>query len=66
MDQLKAWRKDRTLAHVVPFAVFMIFMLLYQFVGEAMLWEHDLRSMVSSLAGAVILSPANDCHFGSC
>ena len=42
MEQLKIWRNDRTLAHVVPFAVFMVFMLLYQFVGEAMLWEHDL------------------------
>ena len=40
-EQLKIWREDRTLAHVVPFAVFMIFNLIYQFVGEAMLWEHD-------------------------
>jgi len=29
------------LAYVVPFAVFMIFNLIYQFVGDAMLWEHD-------------------------
>ena len=40
-DQLKIWREDRTLAHVVPFAVFMIFNLIYQFSGDAMLWEHD-------------------------
>ncbi|MGB2453143.1 MAG: CAAX prenyl protease-related protein [Akkermansiaceae bacterium] len=40
-DQLKIWREDRTLAYVVPFAVFMIFNLIYQFVGDAMLWEHD-------------------------
>ncbi len=39
--QLKAWREDRTLAHVVPFGVFMIFLLLSQFVGDAMRWEHD-------------------------
>ncbi|MDB4373509.1 CAAX prenyl protease-related protein [bacterium] len=40
-EQLVKWRKDRTLAHVVPFGVFMVFLLLSQFVGEAMLWEHD-------------------------
>lgn len=40
-EQLALWRKDRTLAHVVPFAVFMIFNLLSQFIGEKMLWEHD-------------------------
>ena len=40
-DQLKIWREDRTLAYVVPFAAFMIFNLIYQFVGDAMLWEHD-------------------------
>lgn len=39
--QLLIWREDRTLAHVVPFAAFMIFNLIYQFAGEAMLWEHD-------------------------
>jgi CAAX prenyl protease-like protein len=39
--QLRIWREDRTLAHVVPFAAFMIFNLIYQFVGEAILWEHD-------------------------
>lgn len=40
-DQLKIWREDRTLAYVAPFAAFMIFNLIYQFVGDAMLWEHD-------------------------
>lgn len=40
-EQLATWRKDRTLAHVVPFGVFMIFNLLGQFIGEKMLWEHD-------------------------
>ena len=40
-EQLALWRKDRTLAHVVPFGVFMVFLMLSQFVGEAMLWEHD-------------------------
>ncbi|MDA7682813.1 hypothetical protein N8588_01365, partial [Akkermansiaceae bacterium] len=40
-DQLKIWREDRTLAYVVPFAAFMIFNLIYQFVGDAMLWEHE-------------------------
>ena len=40
-DQLKIWREDRTLAYVVPFAAFMIFNLIYQFVGDAILWEHD-------------------------
>jgi len=40
-DQLRIWREDRTLAHVVPFAAFMIFNLLSQFGGEALLWEHD-------------------------
>lgn len=39
--QLLIWREDRTLAHVVPFAAFMIFNLINQFAGEAMLWEHD-------------------------
>ena len=39
--QLEAWRKDRTLAHIVPFAIFMVFMLLLQFIGEPMRWEHD-------------------------
>ena len=29
------------MAHVVPFGVFMVFLMLSQFVGEAMLWEHD-------------------------
>ncbi|MCX8237211.1 MAG: CAAX prenyl protease-related protein [Akkermansiaceae bacterium] len=41
IEQLKVWREDRTLAHVVPFAAFMIFNLIYQFAGEAILWEHD-------------------------
>ncbi len=41
IEQLKIWRKDRTLAYVVPFAVFMIFGLIYQFGGEAIRWEHD-------------------------
>lgn len=41
IEQLKTWRKDRTLAHVVPFGTFMVFMLLSQFVGEKILWEHD-------------------------
>ncbi|MGC6425694.1 MAG: CAAX prenyl protease-related protein [Akkermansiaceae bacterium] len=41
-DQLALWRKDRTLAHVVPFGIFMIFNLLGQFIGEKILWEHDL------------------------
>ncbi|MGJ8697283.1 MAG: CAAX prenyl protease-related protein [Verrucomicrobiaceae bacterium] len=40
-EQLALWRKDRTLAHVVPFGVFMVFLLISQFVGEAILWEHD-------------------------
>lgn len=41
MSQLKIWREDRTLAHVVPFGLFMILNLLFQFAGEAMVWEHD-------------------------
>ncbi len=41
MEQLKVWRENRTYAYVAPFAVFMIFNLIYQFVGEAILWEHD-------------------------
>jgi len=39
--QLKAIRENRTYAHTVPFGVFMVFLLLSQFAGEAMLWEHD-------------------------
>jgi len=41
IEQLKIWRENRNYAYVVPFAAFMIFNLIYQFVGEAMLWEHD-------------------------
>ncbi len=41
MNQLKIWREDRTLAYVVPFGVFMILNLIFQFAGEAMVWEHD-------------------------
>ncbi len=41
IDQLKIWRENRTYAYVVPLAVFMIFTLISQFAGEAMLWEHD-------------------------
>ena len=41
VEQLKIWREDRTLAHVVPFGVFMVFTLLYQFGGGAMEWKHD-------------------------
>lgn len=40
-EQLALWRQDRTLAHVVPFGVFMIFNLVSGFIGEKMLWEHD-------------------------
>lgn len=40
-EQLKIWRGNRTYAYVVPMAVFMLFNLIYQFVGEAILWEHD-------------------------
>ena len=38
---LNRWQNDRTLAHVAPFGVFMIFQLIGQFAGEAMLWEHE-------------------------
>lgn len=41
MSQFSTWQKDRTLAHVVPFGIFMIFQLIGQFVGEAILWEHE-------------------------
>ncbi len=41
IEQLKRWREDRTLAHVVPFSVFMVLLMVSQYVGEGMLWEHD-------------------------
>ncbi|MGE9268159.1 MAG: CAAX prenyl protease-related protein [Verrucomicrobiales bacterium] len=40
-EKLAVWREDRTLAHVVPFAVFMIVMLIGQFVGERIEWKHE-------------------------
>lgn len=41
--QLSAWREDKTYAHVVPFGIFMVFTMLFQFVGQSdfWLWEHD-------------------------
>ena len=41
IDQLKIWRKNRTYAYVVPFGVFIVLNMVFQMVGEAMLWEHD-------------------------
>ena len=41
IDQLKIWRENRTYAYVAPFGVFIILNLVFQFAGEAMIWEHD-------------------------
>jgi CAAX prenyl protease-like protein len=41
LQLLKTWRENRTYAHTVPFGVFMVFMLLYQFVGGAIEWKHE-------------------------
>ena len=40
IESLKVWRGSRTYAYVLPLAVFMVFGLIGQFVGEGMLWEH--------------------------
>ena len=41
LAELKEIRENRTYAHVVPFGVFMVLLLISQFAGEAMIWEHD-------------------------
>lgn len=39
--RLTTWQNDRTLAHVVPFGVFMLFQLIGQVAGEGISWVHE-------------------------
>ncbi len=41
LSHLSKWRNYRTLAHVAPFGVFMLFQFLGDFVGSKILWEHE-------------------------
>ncbi len=40
MSKLSEWRKDRTLAHVAPFGVFMSWMLVSMIVSMTIEWKH--------------------------